>query len=107
MNTHATTTTAGVDTDAEKVATLRCYGLTVWHKPGTPLEQAAVRIHFETECAGFIPLKIIDELVDHFTKLAMTVNSLGTAPTPADTFSYRILKDAGIFDAYAAIGKTV
>lgn len=104
MNTNATTTTAGVNLvkDAEDVATLRCYGLTVWHKPETPFDEAALRLAFSTETGGFISLKEVRLLVEHFTKVVINAG-LGLPPNPAEIFSYRMLKEAGVFEAFAAL----
>lgn len=85
-------------TDREKVEFLRGW-LGIGHTDGTPFEAAGVKLYFREEACGYITMKELVELVEYYNKLSFMLE-LGYVMTPADKFTYWMLKENQVIDAF-------
>lgn len=91
-------------TDSEKIAFLRAEELLIGWTPGTPFEKATVKLEATrgADILDYFLMSEIVELCEYYSKLSAMI-SLGQVVTPADRFTFQILKANKIFDAFNAL----
>lgn len=92
-----------VMTDREKVQFLRTW-LDIGHTDGTPFNDAGVKLSFRQAELGYMTMKELVELVEYYAKLPMMLE-LGYTMTPADKFTYWMLKDNQALDAFSYLSQ--
>lgn len=91
-------------TNDDKIAFLRGTELMVGWTPGTPFEKATVKLEMNRGdgLLDYFLMSEIIELCEYYHKLSSMI-SLGHIVTPADRFTFNILKTNGVFDALNAL----
>lgn len=90
--------------DQDKIYFLRGMELMVGWTPGTEFEKATVKLEMTRGpgVADYFTIREILELCEYYSKLSSMI-SLGHTITPADRFTFHILKANKIFDAFNAL----
>lgn len=90
--------------DAEKIAFLRAEELMVGWTPGMEFEKATIKLEMTrgADLLDYFLMSEIIELCEYYDKLSAMI-SLGQVVTPADRFTFQILKANKIFDAFNAL----
>lgn len=87
--------------DHQRALILRDAGMDIGHTDGQPFEAGSFALHLFPQTAGRIPLGELAALMRHFDFAAHCGRCF--VPSAADRFVFRLLKENGVFDAWAAL----
>lgn len=92
-------------TDRERISYLRGMVMGIGHTDGTPFDEGTFSFHgVRPQSFNIVSMKEIRELMEFYAKLPIMMD-MGHILTPPERFMYFMLKDAGLIDAFAALGE--